>query len=605
MNLKYTGKMYPFEDKIYKDTGEVASPSAPVYPENIGNGSVTTLEHKEAVTPAPGYVYTPGSAAPTDGDPLSYAGWLQGSTKYQAEQDRIRAEKAAETDRQKQILDANNAYRTGLATYGANAERMASMGLTNSGYGEYLTGKAYATQRGEVQNANRTAQARIDQALYEEGKIKQQADAKYAEDLLGIRNQQNVDYGSLYDSALNGASIESIMQDSRWGTLTPEQRTTIKTVTTQNSIKIRIDNGESLETIIADPASGWNDLTVDQQNTLNTYSTSKTEAKNAEIASNFDSFLTAINNGSATLADIQALPGWQDMVGTVYETQLQAAWDKREKGNKFNELLRNVQNGDLTAETLQQHADWALMDETQRDQLLDAAKAHSDKKVEDLKEDASVGQDFTTIVNDPNYGGASDPDQNLIKNTFVNSFVEQSNYGSKEEFTNAIKNAGITDQTDIVAAIEKWQEREYKAMLRGSALLSGEEIYSAYESGIISFDQMNSYIKEKYGDKTAFKPNGTLSGMGAARNTDQVTITLADGSKSRWNVNKLPKGVTSDELDAFYGGTPEKTSRGEAHWVVYKGNIYISGKAGWKILEPFEPILDLWDEDAIITALAS
>lgn len=549
---------------IYTDGGGApTNGNDPLYPTESTPPTGTGAEG--SATP-PSYIYTPGSAAPTDGDPLSYAGWLQGSTKYQAEQDRIRKEQQAQTDRQRQIVDANSAYMQGRALYGANAERMASMGLANSGYGEYLTGKAYATQRGEVQNANRTAQQRIDQAYYEERKIQQQADAKYAEDLIGIKNQQNTSYGALYDSAINGASIDSIMQDSRWATLTPEQQSvirgatvsnsikaaldsgktldeiktnavygwdgltvdqqnalttyyngietqnnadyaalydsalkgasiesimqdsrwgglspekqaTITSVTTANSIKIRIDNGESLETIMADPASGWNDLTVDQQNTLNTYSTTKTEAKNAEIASNFDSYLKAINNGSATLADIQALPGWADMVGTDYETQLQAAWNKREKGNKFNELLRNVQNGDLTAETLEKHADWALMDESERDQLLDVAKSreHGNKFNELLRNIQNGDLTEETLKQHADWAGMSETEKDQLldaaeayaaeKNTNAEENVatlrtNMSAYNNLAELRNSQAYKNIVDDT-----IKKQIEAEFVDMV--------------------------------------------------------------------------------------------------------------------------------------------
>ena len=75
-----------------------------------------------------------------------------------AEQQRQQIEKQAETERQRGVIDARSSYAQNLATYGANAEQLAAMGLSGSGYSEYLNQQAYATQRSETQNANAQAQ---------------------------------------------------------------------------------------------------------------------------------------------------------------------------------------------------------------------------------------------------------------------------------------------------------------------------------------------------------------------------------------------------------------------------------------------------------------
>ena len=75
-----------------------------------------------------------------------------------AEQQRQQIEKQAETERQRGVIDARSSHAQNLATYGANAEQLAAMGLSGSGYSEYLNQQAYATQRSETQNANAQAQ---------------------------------------------------------------------------------------------------------------------------------------------------------------------------------------------------------------------------------------------------------------------------------------------------------------------------------------------------------------------------------------------------------------------------------------------------------------
>ena len=67
-------------------------------------------------------------------------------------------------------------------TYGQNAERLAQMGLTNAGYGDYLTGVAYGNLVGGVERANVNADNAVRDAYYAAGQAKSQAyDAMHTE----------------------------------------------------------------------------------------------------------------------------------------------------------------------------------------------------------------------------------------------------------------------------------------------------------------------------------------------------------------------------------------------------------------------------------------
>ena len=389
---------------IYTDGGSAPSAgSAPVYPsEYIGGVGVSTPAPSPTAPQAPsaapatnptnaanpsGYTYTPGSTAPVGGTAMDYATWLQGNTKYQAGVTREKAVKAAEADRQRAVVDAASAFDKSKVTYGANAERAASMGLQNSGYGEYLTGKAYATQRGEVQNANKVAEARKDEALYTEGQMNIAADQKYAADLLGIEEDRNNSYNSLYNSATGGASIESINQDSRWGTLTKEQQTAISQATTANSLMTRLQAGESLDAIKSARGEEWNSLTVDQQAKLQSFYEGKVkaeaDAQNSANATNYGNWLSAILGGTATLEQIKTMPGYNQLPDDM-KAQLQAAQSKLNEGKarteSYNEFLRNAENGDYTAESITKADGWDKFSETEKDQLLDAVKYYEQQK---------------------------------------------------------------------------------------------------------------------------------------------------------------------------------------------------------------------------------
>lgn len=71
-----------------------------------------------------------------------------------AQTERDRLYKNAELAKDKAVVDASTARKKASATYGNNAEALRRMGLTGSGYSEYLEGKAYALERGDVQAAN-------------------------------------------------------------------------------------------------------------------------------------------------------------------------------------------------------------------------------------------------------------------------------------------------------------------------------------------------------------------------------------------------------------------------------------------------------------------
>ena len=456
-------KRIEIDGVIYTDGGsEPSAGGAPVYPsEYIGGAGVSNPTPSPTAPQAPsaapatnptnaanpsGYTYTPGSTAPVGGSAMDYATWLQGNTKYQAGVTREKAVKAAEADRQRAIVDAASAFDKSKVTYGANAERAASMGLQNSGYGEYLTGKAYATQRGEVQNANKVAGARKDEALYTEGQMNIQADQKYAADLLGIKEDQNNSYNTLYNSASNGASIESIMQDSRWGTLTKEQQTAISQATTANSFMTRLQAGESLDAIKGTPE--WSGLTIDQQAKLQSFYDTKvkaeTEERDAANATNFSNWLGAINSGEATLDQIKTIPGYNELPEDM-KSQLQAAQSKIESEKNdtiaYNSIATDIKNGNLTSEALEADERFkAITDEALKSQLRSEArtkdKAKADEAHAEIFSEAirnSENGDYTeeNIESIPGWSGFSEIEKDHIRDT-IEATAEAKDKAEKE-----------------------------------------------------------------------------------------------------------------------------------------------------------------------------
>ena len=111
----------------------------------------------------------------------------------QLEQKRQDAYDAAAAERERAVADADSAYKHNLSEYGARAERLASMGLTGSGYSEHLNSQAYATMRGEVQKAHAAETA-----------AKEAADTTYYSDVLAKQETDNNNYLSLLRDIKNG-----------------------------------------------------------------------------------------------------------------------------------------------------------------------------------------------------------------------------------------------------------------------------------------------------------------------------------------------------------------------------------------------------------------
>lgn len=86
----------------------------------------------------------------------------------------------AAINRESDMIKAANDYERAKAGYGAKAEMLASMGLTGSGYSDYLEAQAYAANRSDVQNA-----------IAREAEAKRLADNQYDEMSYAANSEAN------------------------------------------------------------------------------------------------------------------------------------------------------------------------------------------------------------------------------------------------------------------------------------------------------------------------------------------------------------------------------------------------------------------------------
>lgn len=142
----------------------------------------------------------------------------------QAELQRQQAEQNAEKERERSVIDARSSYEQNKATYGAQAETLANMGLTGSGYSDYINAQAYANQRAETQNANANAEQTKNNANYvadnakleieqNAGQSNLSAETTYAENMANndaalaqYKQQKEEEKKSAYSELLNYAN---------------------------------------------------------------------------------------------------------------------------------------------------------------------------------------------------------------------------------------------------------------------------------------------------------------------------------------------------------------------------------------------------------------
>ena len=191
-----------------------------------------------------------GATTPTTPPVLIYEGFIgtgTGSNSYQqgveyakgvrdsiygsAEELRKQTEKNIKNARQRGIVDSKSSYQKAVGTYGANAESLGKMGLTESGYGEYLTADAYATHRGQVQDINAGALAANREAANLEAQTKAAADSEYLKNLYSLGTAfdaaKDTAYNDILTAISEGTSLDVAKQSGAWGDLTPEQQSAI------------------------------------------------------------------------------------------------------------------------------------------------------------------------------------------------------------------------------------------------------------------------------------------------------------------------------------------------------------------------------------------
>ena len=227
----------------------------------------------------------------------------------QIEQNKQNALQQAESERERAVIDARSSYAQNLATYGANAEQLAAMGLSGSGYSDYLNQQAYATQRAETQNANAQAEATKLAAEQQANSDKLNAELSYAENMQGNAEklaqyqQQKTDEAKV-DEEQKYQNYLTVLDAAKSGNYTSEEIAQIA----QNY--------------------GFDEAMV--ESLTNAASTAQSDQKTDSTTEYYAALLASANSGKYTSEQIASL-GAQYGLDEAQISQLQAAAESYEK----------------------------------------------------------------------------------------------------------------------------------------------------------------------------------------------------------------------------------------------------------------------------------
>ncbi|MBQ7384774.1 MAG: hypothetical protein IJV72_08310 [Clostridia bacterium] len=519
-----------------------------------------------------------------------------------AEAARVREYEQADIARQRGIVDASSAYEQNKSTYGANAEALASMGLTGGGYSDYLNAQAYAAQRGEVQAVNADAEAAKRAARYAEDEKKLEADATYAE---------------------NVANAESKYADTVYA---------INTTYNENLTKANQDKAAA--DYAANSANRDAKYEADQTYAGNIYAAdSSYNASVADANKEADERIADANYNAASErneAEISYKTGLAENEKdiAVYqqkkadEAEAEAKAEKAYADEMFGVLLGGANTGEYNADQLASLADTYGLSPEQKQALIDSAAAYEQKKEEAKATDSSVNYKDVVANSqyDPSYYTQEDYDD-MAKNDVLtaddaakakaeqnrnvyNGVVDMLNSGNVDNIAGAFADA---DALYRDGNIDKATYDEITALLNNSS----QGVTYQYKSGKLTASQYVEKMRSIGAASSNTVSGGWfIEGLGTGRENDDVDITLGSTSRNKDTefdllcgatvtdsatinaLNKLATGSASKtpsidgEGSGWFFGVGADTSISSddkpGKIVCYNGNLYLYGKKnGW------------------------
>ena len=519
-----------------------------------------------------------------------------------AEAARVREYEQADIARQRGIVDASSAYEQNKSTYGANAEALASMGLTGGGYSDYLNAQAYAAQRGEVQAVNADAEAAKRAARYAEDEKKLEADATYAEN---VANAESKYADTVY--AINTTYNENLTKANQDKAAADYAANSANRDAKHEADQTYAGNihaaDSSYNASVADANKEANERIADAN-----YNAAS-ERNEAEI-----SYKTGLAENEKDIAEYQQKE--------ADEAEAAAKAEKAYADEMFGVLLGGANTGEYNADQLASLADTYGLSPEQKQALIDSAAAYEQKKEEAKATDSSVNYKDVVANSqyDPSYYTQEDYDD-MAKNDVLtaddaakakaeqnrnvyNGVVDMLNSGNVDNIAGAFADA---DALYRDGNIDKATYDEITALLNNSS----QGVTYQYKSGKLTASQYVEKMKSIGAASSNTVSGGWfIQGLGEGRENDDVDITIGSTSRNKDTefdllcgatvkdsatinaLNKLATGSASKSplIDGegkgwFFGvgADPSISSDDKPGKIVcYNGKLYLYGKKnGW------------------------
>ena len=528
------------------------TPQATTYSENISptveTKTVTGAQQTPTkTTPAVTEIATETSTAETGGA-MTYEEYIA-QMKDGYAKDLEAAKKDAEIVKERAMANAQSSYSQNMATYGANAETVAQMGLTGGGYSDYLNAQAYAQKRADVQTANAqevasksqaqaTYQEYINQAnqrlaekaLYEEQLAEQRAyNEKQLQEQRAYEEQQLADQRAYAEQqeaeqrAYEEQQAEKTKRENLFATLWEGVQD--------------IDSGYTAEAIDAlGKEYGLSDAQLTTLKNLLAATQSKSEKETS----------SAIKD--AAIADIQANGG---NVSGDYVDGLKDIGLSEEDA----ETVQNAINNSITNTAMQE---------------IDAAIQSGD-----------VNAMETSLASADKY----------YKNGQISTEKYQELYGTYQTYS-----------VKTIMGIDYGSDYNKKL---GAIIDQKTELTEQYNAGKLSKDTYDSLMAEiNKQNKNTASGGWYIQGLGSGRNNDDVDVTIGGTSRNKNTEYDLLCGDAIkdsklvEELNRIATGDPKKAPAVEGGWawlhgdaanskdtagklIVAYGNMYLYTQKGW------------------------
>ena len=372
------------------------------------------------------------------------------------------AYKKADVTRENEIIDSNSAYEQNKATYGANAEALARMGLTGGGYSEYLDSKAYAQQRADVQAANAKSSKAKGDADYAEFLARQSADSAYNDSRLSVVNTASK--GRL---DAEGAYSEGIAQNNL--------------LAAQYAENLKTNATDAFYAAITDIAKGVYNSKGQIEELASAYNMSA-EQKTALVESyqkfRYDMFVSDISMGSFDQKAIDSAFATEDISPEHYES-LKKLWNDnidvsestfvKEDGTKMTseeakKIIDEILKNPWVSEDTKNAINSAFKDAYDNSSLMNKiTQGLEDRKnqfsIENSKSDASTTSGTSSSKSSVSQIMAGYRDYVNGYSAFqqVQSFIDSNGLreGDRNRWGQAFKVAGILDLFNSLTAEEK------------------------------------------------------------------------------------------------------------------------------------------------------